>query len=409
MVKNFFIKNFKCIKDRLDISFEPSSLNDETYFENVFHKGELSLSKVIAIYGNNASGKSTIAEAFSIIKELVIPLDNGPLLPYYPFVFDIEMINAPTEVGIEFSLDNNDDSFIYRYYIKYDDKRIIEEKFEKLTSQKYSLIYHRYTDIDNKVSINIGNNASNGPLLQALIDSIVPNRTFLSMFSRFKVSDLYDAYTFFLERFYNSSLAINSYIEYSPTKIEKDEGLKRFTLSLLKAADFNIRDITIDKIKIPKYVNNQPILSMEKDTLYLWHDNYKLDFSNESLGTKKIILVAEALYSVFQKPSVIIIDELEASLHPELTKLIVTCFLDETINVNNSQLIFTSHETTLLDLNLLRRDQIIFVYKDSHNSTYIRSLKEFHVKKSDSVAKSYLSGRYMTSPDVNQSILNNGN
>ena len=101
-----------------------------------------------------------------------------------------------------------------------------------------------------------------------------------------------------------------------------------------------------------------------------------------------------------------IIDELESSLHPELTKLIIKCFLDETINPHNSQLIFTSHETTLLNLNLFRRDQINFVYKDEKTcGTYIRSLKDFHVRKTDSVEKSYLAGRYLTSPNVKEELL----
>ena len=410
MIKNFFIKNFRSIKDRLDISFETSLLGDETFYENTFKKGELSLSKVLAFYGMNASGKSTIAIAFSVLRELVIPLVNGPVLPYYPFTFSKETKNEPTEVGAEFSLDNNGDSFVYRYFVKFDGKRVISEKFEKLTSQKYSLIYQRETDESFSTKVTIGNNAPNAPLLQALVDSIVPDRTFLSMFGRFKVPDLYDAYMFFLERFHNSSFAVNRFVDYNPINIANNPDLKRFTLSLLKAADFNIKDIYVDKVKIPNYVNNQPLFVAEKDSLFLQHegevDDCTLEFSNESLGTKKIVLLAEALYLVFLKSSVMIIDELEASLHPELTKLIVTCFLDETININNSQLIFTSHETTLLDLNLLRRDQIMFVYKDAHScSTYLRTLKDFHVRKTDSVAKSYLAGRYMTSPEINQNLL----
>lgn len=410
MIKNFFIKNFRSIKNRLDISFEPTPLGDETYYENTFTKGDLTLSKVLACYGMNASGKSNIAIAFAALRELVIPLFNGPALPYYPFAFSNETKASPTEVGIEFSLDNLDDSFIYRYYVTFNADRVIEEKFEKMTSQKASLIYLRKTNEKYETSIDIGNAASNSTLLQAIIPSVVANRTFLSMFSSFNVPDLYDAYMFFATRFVNFSFAINSHIDYNPQKIARDDGLKDFTLNFLKAADFNIKDIYVKKSKTTSYIANQVVAQAERDSLFLQHegdiDNCDLEFSNESLGTKKIILLAEVLYPILSKPSVVVIDELEASLHPELTKMIVTCFLDETINKYNSQLVFTSHETTLLDLNLLRRDQIIFVYKDSmNNGTYIKSLKEFHVRKTDSVEKSYLAGRYMTSPQVNQNML----
>ena len=119
-----------------------------------------------------------------------------------------------------------------------------------------------------------------------------------------------------------------------------------------------------------------------------------------------MVVLATLLYPVLSKPSVMIIDELETSLHPELTKLIIKCFLDETINPHNSQLIFTSHETTLLNLNLLRRDQINFVYKDEKTcGTYVKSLMDFHVRKTDSIEKAYIAGRYMTSPETNEQVL----
>ena len=134
--------------------------------------------------------------------------------------------------------------------------------------------------------------------------------------------------------------------------------------------------------------------------------NGVLEFLEESLGTKKIVLLAAHLYPVLSKPSILIVDELESSLHPELTKLIIKCFLDDTINPYNSQLIFTSHETSLLNLNLLRRDQINFVYKDNQTcGTYIKSLLEFHVRKTDSIEKSYLAGRYLTVPEVREEYL----
>ena len=153
-----------------------------------------------------------------------------------------------------------------------------------------------------------------------------------------------------------------------------------------------------------------PGLMAEKNTLFMVHegdlDTGSIEFLKESLGTKKIVALAEHLYPVLSKPSVLIIDELESSLHPDLTRLIVTCFLDETINIHNSQLIFTSHETSLLDLDLLRRDEINFVYKDKKTcATYVRSLNDFHVRKTDSIEKSYLAGRYLTSPDINDSYL----
>ena len=195
-----------------------------------------------------------------------------------------------------------------------------------------------------------------------------------------------------------------------PDKIIRDEKFKDFTLKLLKAADFNITNLSVGKSAIhPKRNIGQGFVA-ERDALILTHkgdcSSGSLEFIEESLGTKKIIILAAHLYPALCKPSVFIVDELESSLHPELTKLIVKCFLDETINPFNSQLIFTSHETSLLNLNLLRRDQINFVYKDRNTcGTFIKSLKDFHVRKTDSIEKSYLAGRYLTTPEIKENLL----
>ena len=419
MIRKFFAENFCSIKNRIDISFEASSLTDETFYNNFFKYQDNNILKAVSFYGMNASGKSTITRAFAALRELIIPAPNiqqmiigfqnpqfNPILPYFPFELCDENKHKPISLGIEFSLNNDEDSFLYKYLVSYDKQRIIEERFEKKTSQKDSLLFKRVTDENNVTAINVGANASNIALLNSLADSVMPNRTFLSMFNSFKVPDFFEAYQFFADRLVNISPEITRFHDVVPNRIMNDEGLKRFTVKLLKAADFNISDIDVKKITSQA----MPGVMAEKDALFMVHegdlDTGSIEFLKESLGTKKIVILAEHLYPVLSKPSVLIIDELESSLHPDLTRLIVTCFLDETINTHNSQLIFTSHETSLLDLDLLRRDQINFVYKDKKTcGTYIRSLNDFHVRKTDSIEKSYLAGRYLTSPDVNNNYL----
>ena len=111
--------------------------------------------------------------------------------------------------------------------------------------------------------------------------------------------------------------------------------------------------------------------------------------------------MADMIYRSLKRESIVIIDELESSLHPDLAKLVVETFLDETLNTNNSQLLFSSHQTNLLSSYFLRRDQIVFVYKDKEkNNTYIEYLKDFSVRKNDNIEKSYLAGRFNTSPNL---------
>lgn len=407
MIKRFFIENFCSIKDRIDLSFEASKIDDDTFYNNVFSYKDTNIQKVVSFYGMNASGKTTIIRAFAALRELIIPT---PALPYCPFEFDEETKHKPISIGIEFSQTNKNDAPTYRYFVSYNKNFILKEKFEKLVSQKPTLLYERGFDEDG--SIKLGQTVGNDVLLQAIRQSIIPNRTFLSMFNQFNVPDFYNAFDFFARGIINITPEISRFDDIIPNRIMTDVKFKDFTIKLLKAADFNITDIHVEKtpVPMPMPITNIGGFKTERDALFFVHKgNYgggSIEFLKESLGTKKITILANHLYPALSRPSILIVDELESSLHPELTELIIKCFLDETINPHNSQLIFSSHETTLLNLNLLRRDEINFVYKDEDTcSTFIRSLKEFHARKGENIEKAYLAGRYSTSPEVKEQLL----
>lgn len=410
MIRKFYVENFSSIKNKLEITLEATKYEDNTSYNNLFRYKDLNILKVSSFYGMNATGKSKIVMAFAALRELVIASQPGPLNLYCPFKFDKVKVHSPITLGIEFSISNNDDSPMYRYHVSYNSTRIINEKLETFFTQKPTLLYERNTGEDGSTNVNLGSTVQNNPLLQEITKSVVPGRTFLSVFNRFKIDGFYDAYSFFANHMFNISPVVTRYDDYVPAGLEENEQLKKFIFKMLKAADFNILDISVGKTKVKNVFMNLPGITAEKDTLFFKHkvgdSEETMEFLDESLGTRKIVVLASFLYPALSKPSVMIIDELETSLHPDLTKLIVKCFLDETINPYNSQLIFTSHETTLLNLNLLRRDQINFVYKDKNTcGTYIKSLMDFHVRKNDSIEKAYIAGRYSTSPEIREQIL----
>ncbi len=407
MIKKFKVENFCSIKNEVELCFEAQNIEDNTEYNNIFDFKELKINKVIAFYGMNASGKSTIVKALAALRELVIP--TNPFLPYFPFKFDDTSKEAPTNLFIEFSLNNDEESPIYRYSVSYNRNLVLYEKFEKSTSQKFSLLFERKT-INNRVSIVLGSKAKSNTIINAMMNTVFSNNTFLSSFQRLKVEDFFDAFDFFLNRLINISPEVTRFIDIVPGSAMEQEDIKKFTISLLQAADFNISDIKIGKTEIPHsapFIIPNNGIRTEKDTLFLLHksktNDGSIEFINESLGTKKITILSEHIYKALSRPCVLVVDELESSLHPELTKMIIKCFLDENINRFNSQLIFTSHDTTLLNLNLLRRDEINFVYKDANDgSTFIRSLKDFHVRLNEKVEKAYLAGRYSTSPETKE-------
>ena len=125
------------------------------------------------------------------------------------------------------------------------------------------------------------------------------------------------------------------------------------------------------------------------------------DFEEESLGTKNLFILNPILLSVLKEGKILIVDELDRSLHPFLVKYIVKLFNSEEYNKNGAQLIFNTHDTNLLSLNLFRRDQIWFTEKDyKKGATDLYPLDDFPVRKTENIQKGYLNGRYGAVPFV---------
>jgi len=403
MIRTFCVENFLSIKDRTVISFIASPLTDETSYENYFLNNKERILKGMAFYGSNATGKTNILLALETLSEIAIGITypNKKPLPYYPFLLCGETKRKPTSFMIEFSLD--DKSSNYRYSITYNSTLIINEKLEKQTSQKYSIVFDR--NITNSRNfIYWGKEYASKALLNTLYHSLSPSKSYLSVFGMLNIKDLANAYRFFKECLFHITPQMNQSSNYDIKGLENNKQLQNFTLRLLKAADINITNFKFAKRKINTDIGDgyqadvNLLLEHSCDT-----NKFFIDFCCESLGTKKIFVIAQYLNQIFNKASILVVDEIESSFHPDLTKLILALFFDKTINKCNSQLVFTSHETSLLDLDLLRREQIQFVYKDKKTQgTFIKFLKDFHVRKTDDIAKSYLAGRYDTSPDINK-------
>ena len=130
-------------------------------------------------------------------------------------------------------------------------------------------------------------------------------------------------------------------------------------------------------------------------------ENYELDLGDESLGTQSLFFFSPILKEAFEKGKVIIVDEIDKSLHPLLVKFIIDLFHNNEINKNNAQLIFNTHDTNLLSLNTFRRDQIWFAEKDPvKGTTDLYPLDDFAVRKTENIQKGYLNGRYGAIPFI---------
>ena len=414
MLIEFSVKNFLSFKDEVTLSME-KNIGDEN-IDNTFKIHNLELLKTATIYGANASGKSSLLRAFTTA---ILMVRNSSLIPFgkkwnaiTPFLLDDESINKPTE--FRFLFISND--IKYEYFFSTDSVKIYEEYLKAYYSQKPTTIFSRtkinryefYTPDENK--------------LRSLESKNTDNKLFLSTTTTWNYDKTKDAFLWFMNSIdtYDSfdQMSDAALLDYSSNK----DGLKDFTLKLLQEADIFIKDMhvayeekemdnnMIDML-IPPFARTEEKPKMTNIKIELDHevfDNnkkshvYKLNFGDESSGTKILFALAPVLKYAFDTHRVIIVDELEKSLHPSLVEFIIKIFNNKDVNKSNSQLIFTTHATNLLNLDILRRDQIWFTEKDPKNGVSdLYPLDSFSVRKGENIQKGYINGRYGAIPFIN--------
>lgn len=412
MLIEFSVKNFLSFKDKITLSMEKG--NGEENINNIIKNDITDLLRTSVIYGANASGKSNVIKAFTcaiiLVRTSNLMMPGGKLDLVKPFLLDDISRNKPSEFEFIFITNN----IKYRYYFSADENKIYDEILDAYYSQKPTNIFTRTNTNDYEFN-------SDKTKLEELKNKNLENKLFLATSSSWNydktrnpflwflnVIDTYDSFTNILD---------NDLISYS----KNDKDLKEFTLKLLKEADILIKDINVDyeeknmdenmvDLLIPKINQNSKVFKTKSINIELEHEVidefnkkhfYKLNFIDESLGTKVLFSLAPILKRAFSSSKVIIVDEFEKSMHPKLVEFIIKLFNNSDINKYNSQLIFTTHATNLLDLELLRRDQIWFTEKNPSNGvTDLYPLDSFSVRKDENILKGYINGRYGAIPFI---------
>lgn len=402
MILEFSVKNFLSFKEKVTFSMIANSnkeLND-----NYVEIGGNKVLKSAAVYGANASGKSNL---FKILTLVVLMLrssnsvDINAKLPLIPFKLDKGSVNKPSEFEIKFILDETryvygfiaDKDKIYDEYLYYYPNGRETKIFDRTNINEYS-----YTQKDEKI-------------LREIEAKNAQNKFFLATATNWNFDKTKAAYNFLTNGIGTcNNLEILKNMAYKMYETNPDY-LKDFAIDFLQKADFNIENYQISQIDVPgefltaipefitKTLPDKPkayqVLFKHKNS-----DNY-LSIDEESLGTQMIFAFIPFLADSLKNKKVLIIDELDKSLHPFLVQYIVEIFNDAEINKNGSQLIFNTHDTNLLDLNILRRDQIWFTEKNSETGeSDLYSLSDFSVRKQENVEKGYMLGRYGAVPFI---------
>jgi hypothetical protein len=394
----------------------------------------LNLLRCAGIWGPNASGKSNILDAFAAFRRIVSASwrswkPNGPIPEYDPFLLDETSKQSKTELELTFTMTDR----IYRYGFSYDDKVFLEEKLIDTTT-KERILFHRSPEFPRVKypSRNLGKTSANRRHLESIEQEVRPNSLFLSAAAQKAHPVLAPIYAYLSENFramhWKNMQGRENYTAEKCT----DTSYKERILSFLRFADTGVSDIELSRRDLPenerktlgvvisalKEAEPEKYSDVSLDSLELppvpelrmVHNGaagrkYALDESKESDGTRAYFSAAGPVLDALKEGSVLLIDELEASLHPLLARELVRIFNSPDLNPNGAQFIFTAHNTILLDLDLMRRDQIWFTQKNEEGATRLYRMSEFQPRTNQNIEAGYLGGRFGATPYLDSELL----
>lgn len=410
MLLQFNVTNVLSFKDEAILDMVANK--DNSHEENLITYNKSKVLPTVAIYGANASGKSNLFKALTAAILFVRTSSNMQInsrINIVPFLLDRDSKNEKRRFDFVFI----HNGIKYEYGFVADEFKVYEEYLYEYTSAKASMIFERY-DV-NKYNYT----STMAKVLKPYEEKNTDNKLFLATATAWNCKETLNAFLWFAE-------GIDTYTHDSieAVMVEELDGddqdkIKEFAMDLLKQADFNISDYDfsvkagdVSKMQLPPGItldDNAVFGGIKEWKLDMYHEveingevvKYPLPFINESNGTKTFFAYSPFIYKALKKGKTVVIDEIDNGLHPMLVKYIVDIFNDSTINKNGAQLIFNTHDTTLLDLEVLRRDQIYFVEKDNNTGkSELYSLSEFSARKTEKVQKGYMQGRYGAVPNI---------
>lgn len=421
MLIDFTFKNFRSFREEKTLDMEASSITELK--DSVIRCGKFALLPAAVIYGANSSGKSNVLMAFAQMRNIVlgsVKLNPGDLLNFDPFVLDLSSPKKSTSFEVHFL--QGDTRF--RYGFEYNHKEIcLEWLYEQHSKEReYNLFFREKNDFSiSKTRFPEGlkkeSSTPNNRLFLSLTAQLNGEKS-MSVMEWFKTCNFlsglnasgYEGFT--LQMFHDHLDGCDEALEFFH---HLQLGFKDLVVTDRPIPDNLLTNLTLPNEEIRKKFMEEFIKDKHFVDVKTTHDIYdeqgnvvsEGSFDNmqmESEGTRKVIELSGPLFDTLLNGKILIVDELDAKLHPLLTRSIVRLFMDKETNPRGAQLIFTTHDTNLLNLSFLRRDQIWFTEKDRTASSDLYSLVEFRdeadkkVRKDNSIEKDYINGRYGAIP-----------
>ena len=406
MLLDIEIKNLKSFKNQTIFSMEAENkIEDRNSFEVEVGKEKFELLKTAVLFGGNASGKSNFTSVLSIFR-------------YYLFNKGIEKYNKE---GFRFGEEDKNstikvrnvvDDKIYEYIleINFNTKKIIKEKLY-ITALERKLVFERENnkivkydkEIFSEYEITIG----------FINETLTDSDSVISRIIEWRVPEEIEKYIFYIDK-----IKINNYSDDLGKYIYENKNNKKLVIEFLKKIGIIVNDIEVYREKNEFFLKNireskefQILSEKEQEKLlsqiayiyrihFVYEDKqkqkYKLNYYEQSAGTQKILSMFFPIYNLLNNGGVMIIDELDITLHYSLIKEIIKMFNSAEYNRKNAQLIFTTHNLLLLDFNLFREDQIWFLENnDVSTGTELYSLSDIEgYEKNKYLLRDYLNGNF---------------
>ena len=400
MLIRFNFKNFKSFKDENCLDMEATSLKEHEY--NVAKINNMEILKVSAIYGANASGKTNVLQAFSYMKNKILVSDDSKVNSSIDEenIYSFMINDKPISLEVEILAKNNK---IYKYGFDILKDKIIAEWLYEKRANKFYKIFERNNN--NVLMVNVKSKLFN-------LANIDDRSLFLKSFRAIDKSneDFNNVYEWFMNSNYldlgdpKFENALNKRIS---LRIIEDKKYRNELLAFIKTFDETIDSINVSPNSLEEIKNTNGFIKVE-----LVHncENGKraLPLSLESNGTMKMFHLFDFFMEALKNGMVLFVDELDAKLHPLLTRYIINLFHNSEKNIGNGQLIYSTHDTVNLNKETFRRDEIWFVEKDKNGVSELYSLSDYMIEDGDgntkkvrndaTYNKDYLTGRYGAIP-----------
>lgn len=403
----FSVENFLSFKDRVTFSMEASWTSiPETYFDVLTSSYWIKVFKSGFIFGSNASGKTNVLKVLQFIDNKI---DNSHSdekrisLSTRPFLFDIKTQNMPSFFETIFL--SNNKIYKYNFSILWDE--VIGENLFQVLTKREKRLFSR-----NKQNFDFYEDFINDQNLKDVAEHKTKSYSlFISAAKEWIQNDTISEIADFFKKSLSSICVLKeNYWWYTMERLFNNDGnFKNKVLEYLRMADFCIDDVFVDMktedidndgLKIRKRFK----VEFEYPVFDNWNkvSNIKLNLLQESLGTEAFFKVLWPIIDTLENWNILLVDELNASLHPYLCKFLIDLFNNPETNPNNAQLIGTLHDTTLLDYSdEFNKWQIWFTERNKHGATDLFSLSDFDIRNWDkNYQAKYLNGRFGAVPFI---------